>query len=205
MAVAGLSPTLPSVPASGALPAADSGVRARRQGGAQATESQEADAALRELQQTDAAVRRHEQAHLAAAGGIALGAAGFSYERGPDGRLYAVGGEVSIDTSPEGTPEATLAKAQQIRTAALAPADPSAQDLAVAAMASRMEMDARLEMARATEASQGESTGARAASAQVGAVEDSPPSVRENVDAVAAYQAVQDVAEVTRSLVSAFA
>ncbi|MEC5397223.1 putative metalloprotease CJM1_0395 family protein [Uliginosibacterium sp. H1] len=187
------------------MPAADSGVRARQQGGAQATESQEADAALRELRQTDAAVRRHEQAHLAAAGGIALGAAGFSYERGPDGRLYAVGGEVSIDTSLEATPEATLAKAQQIRTAALAPADPSAQDLAVAAMASRMEMDARLEMARATEASQGESTEARAASAQVAAVEDNSPSVRENVDAVAAYQAVQDVTEVTRSLMSAFA
>ncbi|MDQ8023545.1 MAG: putative metalloprotease CJM1_0395 family protein, partial [Moraxellaceae bacterium] len=124
------------------------GIHAREEGAGPA-ESRQADTALRELQQTDAAVRRHEQAHLAAAGGLALGAAGFSYERGSDGRLYAIGGEVSIDVSAEATPEATLAKAQQIRAAALAPADPSAQDRAVAAMAGRMEMEARLEMARA--------------------------------------------------------
>jgi hypothetical protein len=54
-----------------------------------------------------------------------------------------VGGDVSIDTSAvAGNPQATLAKAQQIMAAALAPADPSGQDLAVAGQAAAMEAQA---------------------------------------------------------------
>ena len=100
-----------------------------------------------ELQQTDRQVRGHEQAHLAAAGGLARGVS-FTFVTGPDGRQYAVGGEVSIDTSPvSGDPERTIQKAQQIRAAANAPANPSGQDRAVAAQASRMEQAARQELA----------------------------------------------------------
>jgi hypothetical protein len=74
--------------------------------------------------------------------------ASFSYQRGPDGRFYAVGGEVSIDTSPvPGDPQATASKAEQIQRAALAPAQPSGQDRAVAAQAARMAMEARLQQA----------------------------------------------------------
>ena len=48
-----------------------------------------------------------------------------------------MGGEVSIDTSPiPGDPQATLKKMRQVRAAALAPADPSPQDLKVASQAS---------------------------------------------------------------------
>jgi len=61
-----------------------------------------------------------------------------------------VAGEVGIDTSKGRTPEETLARAQQIRAAALAPADPSGQDRAVAAAASQMAADARAEIARAS-------------------------------------------------------
>ncbi len=100
-------------------------------------------------QSTDARVRAHEAAHLAAAQGLAIGAASFGYETGPDGKRYAVSGDVSIDTSEGRTPEETLARAQQIRRAALAPADPSAQDRAVAAMASQMAAEASLELSRA--------------------------------------------------------
>jgi hypothetical protein len=47
----------------------------------------------------------------------------------PDGCDYALGGEVAIDTSAiAGDPEATLRKMEQIRRAALAPANPSGQD-----------------------------------------------------------------------------
>ncbi|HHC73090.1 MAG TPA: hypothetical protein ENK54_09360 [Thiotrichales bacterium] len=100
------------------------------------------------LERRDREVRAHEQAHLAAAGRWARGGATFETRRGPDGREYAVGGEVNIDSGPvPGDPRATLAKAQQIRAAALAPAQPSAQDRAVAARASRMEMEARAELA----------------------------------------------------------
>ncbi len=101
---------------------------------------------LRKLRARDAEVRSHEAAHLAAAGSLAGGGASFTLQTGPDGRIYAVGGEVSIDTSKGRTPEETIAKANQIRAAALAPAAPSGQDLKVAAAASRMESAAMQEL-----------------------------------------------------------
>jgi len=103
---------------------------------------------VQELKQRDAEVRRHEQAHLAAGGRYVRGGANFEYTRGPDGRQYATGGEVSIDVSPARTPEATITKAQVVRRAALAPAQPSAQDRGVAASASQMESKARSEVAK---------------------------------------------------------
>lgn len=88
-----------------------------------------------ELRRADQEVRRHEAAH-AAAGGPYAGAPRYTFERGPDGQLYAVAGEVSIDTAPvDGDPAATIQKLQTVRAAALAPGDPSAQDRAVAAQA----------------------------------------------------------------------
>ena len=98
---------------------------------------------VRELATRDHEVRSHEQAH-AAVGGKYAGSPVYEFVRGPDGVSYAVGGEVSIDTSPvPGDPEATIAKAQQIRRAANAPAEPSSQDRRVAAEASLMEAEAR--------------------------------------------------------------
>jgi hypothetical protein len=60
-----------------------------------------------------------------------------------------VGGEVGIDTSrvPD-DPEATIRKAQVVRRAALAPAEPSPRDRQVAAEATRMESQARQEATR---------------------------------------------------------
>ncbi len=108
---------------------------------------------VEELQKRDAEVRRHEQAHKAAAGQHARGGATFETETGPDGRAYAVGGEVSIDTSPvEGDPEATIRKMQQIRAAAMAPSEPSSQDRQVAAQAAQAERQARTELNNSGEA-----------------------------------------------------
>lgn len=102
---------------------------------------------ISELRIRDQEVRAHELAHLAAAGGIAKGGPTFDYQRGPDGKLYAVGGEVQIDTSGvPGDPEATLQKAEQIQRAALAPAQPSAQDRSVAMAAAAMAAEARAEI-----------------------------------------------------------
>lgn len=109
-------------------------------------ESAQVQQQIAELERIDRAVRAHERAHLAAAGGLAVSAATFSYRRGPDGKLYAVGGEVSIDTSPEKTPRETISKAGRIVAAALAPADPSAQDHAVANHAEQMAMSAQQEL-----------------------------------------------------------
>lgn len=111
--------------------------------------TQQQQAIVSKLAARDQHVRAHEQAHLAAAGGYAKGGASFTYERGPDGQLYATAGEVGIDTSPvQGDPEATIRKAETIRAAAQAPSDPSTQDRMVAAAASRMELQAQRELAR---------------------------------------------------------
>lgn len=104
---------------------------------------------LEALQKTDRKVRAHEAAHLGAAGGLANGGASYSMTRGPDGRYYATGGEVSISLGEGRTPQETLARAQQIMRAALAPADPSPQDYRVAAQAARMEAEAQRTLALA--------------------------------------------------------
>lgn len=102
---------------------------------------------LAELRQRDREVRAHEQAHIAAGGSYVRSGARFEYEKGPDGNNYAVGGEVSIDTSKvSGDPEGTVRKMQVIRSAALAPASPSAQDRRVAAQATQKENQARMEI-----------------------------------------------------------
>lgn len=90
---------------------------------------------IAKLKRADTAVKAHELAHLSVAGPYATSGINFSYQRGPDGQRYAVGGEVQIDTTAEATPEATIAKMQVVRAAALAPADPSPQDRKVAAAA----------------------------------------------------------------------
>jgi len=103
---------------------------------------------VQQLKQTDQKVRAHEQAHLAAAGGISVSGASFQFKRGPDGKNYAVSGEVQIDTSKEDDPRATITKAQKIISAALAPADPSGQDRKVASKARQMQAQAQMEIAK---------------------------------------------------------
>ncbi len=107
---------------------------------------------LEELKRTDRDVRAHEMAHMATAGQYSRGGPTYVYERGPDGQLYAVGGEVNLDVSEvQGNPEATIRKMQQVRQAALAPRDPSPQDRHAAAEATMREAAARrkaLEMQR---------------------------------------------------------
>ncbi len=110
--------------------------------------SPEAQQQLRKLQARDREVRAHEQAHVAASGGYLQGGINYTYTKGSDNKMYAIGGSVSLDVSPiPGDPEATAQKARTIRAAALAPANPSAQDQSVAAQASAMELQARREAA----------------------------------------------------------
>ncbi|MDF1587906.1 MAG: putative metalloprotease CJM1_0395 family protein [Gammaproteobacteria bacterium] len=102
---------------------------------------------IQQLKARDREVRAHEAAHVAAGAGLIRGGTSFTYQRGPDGVQYAIGGEVSIDTSKVvNNPEATLRKAEQIRTAALAPAQPSQQDRTVASKAAQLVIEARAEL-----------------------------------------------------------
>lgn len=110
---------------------------------------------LQKLKNRDTEVRAHELAHVAVGSRYITSGAQFQYQKGSDGRLYAIAGEVSIDTSPvPDDPRATLMKAQVIARAAMAPAVPSAQDRAVAAQASAMIQQARAELALVVSAGQ---------------------------------------------------
>ena len=117
-------------------------------------------AEIEQLKARDQEVRVHEQAH-ASTGGQYAGAPQYEYTTGPDNKRYVTDGEVSIDVSEAKTPEETLKKMEQVRAAALAPAEPSSQDLKVAAEASQKATEARSEIAKgqadvdSTESTQG--------------------------------------------------
>lgn len=105
-------------------------------------------AAVQQLAQRDREVRAHEQAH-AAVGGAHAGHPNYQFTSGPNGVRYASGGHVSIDISPvKGDPQATVEKMQQVQRAALAPANPSAQDRSVASKATAQAAEARAELQR---------------------------------------------------------
>lgn len=103
-------------------------------------------AEIHNLKARDAQVRQHEKAHLAASAGVDVSKAAFTYQRGPDGVQYAVGGDVRIDTSPGRTPEDSLARGEMIIDIALAPADPSPADRSAAAKGQNMAQQARAEL-----------------------------------------------------------
>lgn len=102
---------------------------------------------VNQLQVRDTEVRAHEAAHKAAGGGLA-GSASFSYQKGPDGKMYAIGGEVPISFKEGSTPQETIANARQVVAAAMAPANPSPQDYSVASSARMMEMSAQQELTK---------------------------------------------------------
>lgn len=151
---------------------------------------------VEELQRRDLEVKAHERAHLSAAGQYARGGMKLSYTTGPDGRRYATDGEVGIDLSDGSSPEVTVAKMQAVKRAALAPANPSGADRAVAAAASQREQAARLEIVenrqterkeqqeelRTTQESQRESQGTERAS---------EVEINEGAESFAGAQAVQ--------------
>ncbi|WP_068409573.1 putative metalloprotease CJM1_0395 family protein [Labrenzia sp. OB1] len=184
-----------------------------------------------ELSQRDREVRAHEQAH-ARAGGAHAGPPSYTFQQGPDGKRYAVGGEVQIDTSRERTPEATIRKMQTVIRAATAPAEPSPQDLKVAqqarsqlaeAQAERRQMQAE-ETASGDESAEGapaaEGPGSVAAKAEPSSgTETSAESSRlapdgtsgetgdarvSGTDAISAYQSALDRSKDAGSLAAIF-
>lgn len=103
---------------------------------------------VRELKARDQEVRTHEAAHRAAAGGLSTTAPSYTYQTGPDGNRYAIGGEVNITFSESDDPEENIKNAQAMKASALAPAEPSAQDRSVAARADKIIADARQKLAQ---------------------------------------------------------
>ncbi|MDF1878482.1 hypothetical protein JHD46_02380 [Sulfurimonas sp. SAG-AH-194-C20] len=102
---------------------------------------------VKDLSSRDSEVKAHEAAHQGAGGGLA-GAASYTYQQGPDGKMYAIGGEVSISTPSGSTPEEKLKNARTLASAALAAGNPSPQDFSVASSARVMEMQALQEITK---------------------------------------------------------
>lgn len=100
---------------------------------------------VEKLKKRDQEVRTHEQAHMTAGGDLTSRPASYTTTKGPDNKSYATGGEVQINVSEEINPEKTIEKARKIRNAALAPSNPSSQDMQVASQANQMEAQARIE------------------------------------------------------------
>ena len=97
---------------------------------------------VKDLASRDSEVKAHEAAHQSAGGGM-TGAASYSYQQGPDGKMYAIGGEVSISSPKGSTPEETIKNARQVVASAMAAGSPSPQHFAVASSARVMEIQAQ--------------------------------------------------------------
>lgn len=93
---------------------------------------------IKRLQARDREVHQHEAAHAAAAGEYAAGAPTYSYQRGPDGKMYAIGGSVALDVGKEATPEENRLKSMKLRGAAMGVSEASAADAMVAAQAGQL-------------------------------------------------------------------
>jgi hypothetical protein len=137
-------------PAADGKPQGQSGLQERRPGTVQPSRDAATSAEVEDLAAADRRVRAHEQAHMAAGGSLVRGGPVYEYRTGPDGQRYAVSGEVALDASPvSGNPLATIRKAERVKRAALAPADPSPQDRRVAAQAEAMANKAQQELSQA--------------------------------------------------------
>ncbi|WP_306144749.1 putative metalloprotease CJM1_0395 family protein [Roseibium sp. MMSF_3412] len=170
---------------------------------------------VQELAKRDREVRAHEQAH-ARVGGPYAGAPSYTFQQGPDGKRYAIGGEVQIDTSKEKTPQETIRKMQIVIRAALAPAEPSSQDLKVAQLARSQLSEAQAEARQAkADELQGTDEGGDAASgpgADANAVTEDPSSDGANSDktgagnqngeAASAYQSARQRASDAEALLA---
>ncbi|MFV1873388.1 MAG: putative metalloprotease CJM1_0395 family protein [Oleiphilus sp.] len=157
---------------------------------------------VEELKARDSEVRAHEQAHKTA-GGQYTGAISYSYQSGPDGKRYAVGGEVPIDVSPiPGDPQATIVKMNIVRSAATAPAQPSAQDQLVAAQASRQMAEAQAELVQ-EKMTEFTKEGSDSSDADEKEASSSEESYIEN--SLVAFQAISQIEQQPSSLVDTLA
>lgn len=124
---------------------------------------------VEKLKERDSEVRAHEQAHIAAAAGLRTSAPTYDYETGPDGKKYAVGGEVNISFTSGSNPEEDIRNAETMRNAALAPSEPSGQDRSVAKEAEKIIQQAKEKLAQQQEQQKEQITASENAKTLVGA------------------------------------
>lgn len=84
---------------------------------------------LEKYKNLDTEVRTHEQTH--ASGATTTAPINYSYQVGPDGKVYANGGSVRFDTSIPKDEAAANVKLDKLANAASAPGELSAADSAI--------------------------------------------------------------------------
>ncbi|WP_417828187.1 putative metalloprotease CJM1_0395 family protein [Thalassospira sp.] len=93
------------------------------------------EAVVNQLRARDSAVRQEEEAHAAAAGPYGS-APQYTYQIGPDGNVYAIGGHVDVSVSVSGSAADRDRALSTLQNAALAPNAPSGADMAAFRQAS---------------------------------------------------------------------
>ena len=88
---------------------------------------------LEKFKKTDSDIRSHEQAHATI--GVTTSPISYNYQQGPDGKMYAVGGSVRLDTSIPKDPKAAMEKMDRISDAATGVGNPSGADMAISTQA----------------------------------------------------------------------
>jgi hypothetical protein len=88
---------------------------------------------LDKFKQTDTNIRSHEQIHASI--GATTSPISYTYEKGPDGKMYAVGGKVTLDTSLPDDPKAAAFKLDMLQKTASGPIDSSGADNTIASQA----------------------------------------------------------------------
>jgi hypothetical protein len=84
---------------------------------------------LAKFKSADSHIRAHEQNH--ASHGTTTAPIQYNYQMGPDGKMYAVGGSVRLDTSIPDDPKAAQIKLDQIKRSANTNSDPSGADIGI--------------------------------------------------------------------------
>ncbi|RYA23007.1 hypothetical protein CRU96_10280 [Malaciobacter halophilus] len=93
---------------------------------------------LDKFENLDSKTRSHEQLHASLA--HTKGAISYNYQMGPDGKLYATGGHVRLDTSIPKDEAAAIAKLDKLQKASAAPDGLSSADASIARAANLNKM-----------------------------------------------------------------
>ena len=88
---------------------------------------------LQKFKKQDAEIKSHEQIHASI--GQTTTPISYNYQQGPDGKMYAVGGSVRLDTSMPSDPKAAAFKLDMLQRAASGPSDVSGADVAISSQA----------------------------------------------------------------------
>ena len=99
---------------------------------------------LSKFKSIDANTRIHEQTHAILANTTTP--IQYNYQMGPDGKMYAVGGNVRLDTSIPNNPKAAEQKLNELKKSATSPGgDMSLADSTIAISANLMKMKLQLQ------------------------------------------------------------